>query len=286
MPGQQPFGGGPPPTPGQIPPQQLAMFRQSLEVTINEKRLQAFYPPGSYQKLDVIAARAAASVEQLCQTWRLPREIGSDVAKIGLYDVILYVDDSGSMAFEENGERIKDLELVLQRVSTAAGLLDDDGISVRFMNSLPPPQLLDHIKSNQQVDQLMREIKFKGLTPLGTELRSKIIEDVLRKARANQLTKPVLVITLTDGTPAGEARETVFDTIKYANHELSRSQYGPGAIAFQFAQLGNDEKAREFLAKLDADPQVGHLVDCTSSECWGKESPEMRVHVQTTCSPC
>jgi len=252
--------GGAPPT-----AQQLHVFRQSLQATIAEKRLEAFYPPHAAQNIDQIAARAAASIEQLCQTWRLPREIGSDVAKIGLYDVMLYIDDSGSMAFEEGGERIKDLEVVLERVSHAAGLLDDDGISVRFMNSVPPVNLADHIKSKAQIEQLMREVKFKGLTPLGTELRAKIIDDVVRRAHANQLKKPVLVITLTDGTPAGEAREAVFDTIKYANSELSRTRYGPGAIAFQFAQLGNDVKAREFLAKLDADLIVGHLIDCTSN---------------------
>lgn len=31
--------------------------------------------------------------------------------KIALFDFILYVDDSGSMAFEEGGERIDDLKL-------------------------------------------------------------------------------------------------------------------------------------------------------------------------------
>jgi len=270
---QQPFGTSP--RPGYQPqfgapatPQQLEMFMQSLRATIAEKRLDAFYPPHDVQKVHAIATRAAASVEELCQTWRLPREIGADVAKIGLYDVVLYIDDSGSMAFEEGGERIKDLELVLQRVSHAAGLLDEDGISVRFMNSTPPPQMLDKIRRTDQIDALMREVKFKGLTPMGTELRRKIIDDIVRRAQSNSLAKPVLVITLTDGTPAGEAREAVFDTIKYANAELSKTRYGPGAIALQFAQLGNDTKAREFLAKLDADPTVGHLIDCTSSEFW------------------
>lgn len=31
--------------------------------------------------------------------------------KLALFDVILYIDDSGSMQFEENGERIDDLKL-------------------------------------------------------------------------------------------------------------------------------------------------------------------------------
>ncbi len=45
------------------------------------------------------------------------------------------VDDSGSMQFEEEGSRIKDLRLILERVSFAATLFDADGISLRFMNT-------------------------------------------------------------------------------------------------------------------------------------------------------
>jgi hypothetical protein len=47
--------------------------------------------------------------------------------RLALYDIIIYIDDSGSMAFEEQGERIKDLELILQRVAFAATLFDEDG---------------------------------------------------------------------------------------------------------------------------------------------------------------
>ena len=78
--------------------------------------------------------------------------------------------------------------------------------------------------------------------------------------------KPVLVITITDGQPAGEPQGAVFDTIRYASDELARNpRYGKGAISFQFAQVGNDLKAREFLGKLDEEPGIGELVDCTSS---------------------
>jgi len=82
----------------------------------------------------------------------------------------------------------------------------------------------------------------------------------------------VLVITITDGQPAGEAPNTIFDTIKYAAQQVSQ-QFGPGGIAFQFAQVGNDQKAREFLGKLDEDPMIGRLVDCTSN--YENESEEM-----------
>ncbi len=175
------------------------------------------------------------------------------------------------MQFEENGERIKDLRLIMERAVFAAILFDEDGITMRFMNTQKQldsqPHLLNNIRSEQQVAHIMSSVHFSGLTPMGTSLRRKIIDEVLTKAQRRELRKPVLVITVTDGQPAGEPQNAVVEAIRYASQELSRMpQYGPGAIAFQFAQVGNDTKAREFLAQLDADPYVGNLVDCTSSE--------------------
>lgn len=188
--------------------------------------------------------------------------------------LLTFEDDSGSMQFEESGERIKDLRVILERVSFAATLFDQDGVSVRFMNTD-----LSHVRDNNgrplqdgvcnetQINALMGGIQYKGLTPMGTQLRKKVIDEiVLSKAQNGQLRKPVLVITVTDGQPAGESQNEVFDAIRYAFDTLQRfPQYGRGALAFEFAQVGNDEGARNFLSKLDSDPQIGPMVDCTSS---------------------
>jgi hypothetical protein len=180
------------------------------------------------------------------------------------------------MIFEQEGERVKDLRLILTRVAYAASLFDEDGISVRFMNTRrdafhhggQQPYIDDFIRSEQGVEALMSGISFKGLTPMGTELKNKVIDGiVLPQVRDGTLKKPVLVITVTDGQPAGEPQGAVFDTIRYASRELSRNpRYGQGAISYQFAQVGDDGKAREFLSRLDSDPEIGHLVDCTSSK--------------------
>ena len=206
-------------------------------------------------------------VDRLCQAWRINKEIANDIVKLALYDIVIYIDDSGSMQFEEKGERIKDLQLILERVAFAATLFDEDGIELRFMNQNPPEHLTSGIRSEQQIQQIITGHKFSGLTPMGTELRKKVIDGILlNKLRSGQMRKPLLVIAITDGQPAGEPTDAVFDAVRYANNEVSRSPFGPGAVAFQFAQVGNDEKAREFLGKLDSDPVVGRMVDCTSSK--------------------
>jgi len=244
-----------------------------LNKCIQENRLQQFYPPNSPQ-LDQIAQKAVSQIPALAQRWRIPMEVANELVQLGLYDIIIFIDDSGSMAFEEAGERIKDLRLILERVASTATIFDEDGISLRFMNANYQINMLENIKSEQQIGQIMDTVQYKGLTPMGTELRKKVIDGiVMNKIRDRRYTKPHLVIVITDGQPAGEAATTVFDTIKYAAQEVGR-QFGSGGIAFQIAQVGNDLKAREFLAKLDEDPVVGKLVDCTSN--YENESDEMR----------
>lgn len=47
---------------------------------------------------------------------QMPKEIASDLVKLSLFDTILYIDDSGSMAFEQG-------ELLVFRCRTMAGVL-------------------------------------------------------------------------------------------------------------------------------------------------------------------
>ena len=53
---------------------------------------------------------------------------------------------------------------------------------------------------------------------------------VLQAARAGQLRKPVLIISVTDGAPAGEDRWQIAKVIKNAQNELRNSRYGPDAL--------------------------------------------------------
>lgn len=233
--------------------------------TIQEKGIQSFYPPERLDRLvQSLANDAQGRLNKLTHEWSVPMEVAADVMKLALFDVILYVDDSGSIEFEEKGLRKDQLRQILGIVATAAATFDQDGISVRFMNSM---ERGDGIRSVADVEMLVSRVRFSGLTPLGTSLKDKVIDPmVVGPARANRLDKPVLVITITDGQPAGEPHGALRGVIRYAVDETSRTRYGPGAVSFQFTQVGNDQRAREFLSDLDEDRDIGHLIDCTSSE--------------------
>ncbi|KAB8291736.1 hypothetical protein EYC80_006532 [Monilinia laxa] len=268
----QAYPGGPPPPQGgaapragplgyvpggsSIPPQAV---QQSLEQTIREKNLGNFFQ--NPQILQQISATAPQKIDQLCQAWNVPKELGADIVKLALFDIILFIDDSGSMVFQENGSRIDDMKLVLGRAAYAGSLFDADGIEVRFINSDVNG---NNIRSEPEVEALVQRVNFKGLTPLGAQLRNKVVEPlIMNKARANALQKPVLVIVITDGQP--DNQDEVFQVVKNSAAELARTQYGKQAISYQFAQVGNDKQATEFLKKLDDDRSIGDLIDCTSN---------------------
>lgn len=142
------------------------MVEQILQGCVVEQKLTAFYPPGS---LGPIAQRVAQSgaVDEIAAAWRLDKEIAMDTIKLALFNIVLLIDDSGSMAcvprlwpsfvarkrlltpvhllsrsFEEGGERIDDLKLILGRVAYATSKYDSDGIQVRWRLRACPAQAL------------------------------------------------------------------------------------------------------------------------------------------------
>jgi hypothetical protein len=164
--------------------------------------------------------------------------------------------------FEERGERIDDLKLILGRVAEVATLFDDDGILVRFMNNNVEG---NGIRDANSAQQLISQVQFNGMTPLGTALESKVIRPFLVSGlQKRDLQKPILCIVISDGEPVGEPHGTVKRVIQQAKQAAAQSQYGPGAISFEFAQVGKDQKAQRFLGELDNDAEIGNVVDATS----------------------
>ncbi|BGP53884.1 hypothetical protein JCM8202_006077 [Rhodotorula sphaerocarpa] len=234
-----------------------------LQFTVQDQGIQAFYPDP--RQLEPIANRIVQGgmIQHLASQWRMPLEIAVDLAKLALFDCVIYLDDSGSMAFEEGGSRIDDAKLIVSRVAQACSAFDDDGIQVRFMNSRTEG---NGIKTEQEAVSLVSQIRFSGLTPLGTALDQKVLQPLLlNPARSNQLQKPLLIIAVTDGAPGGEDRNTLVRVLTNASRFLKQTRYGPDAMSVQLAQIGNDMKARAFLEEIDNHPEVGDLVDCTSN---------------------
>ncbi|KAL9629548.1 MAG: hypothetical protein Q9204_005210, partial [Flavoplaca sp. TL-2023a] len=91
--GQQSGQYGQPPgyPPPQADPQQVDVYKQLLQATIQQKSLQNMYPP-NHPALDRYAQRAAGSqIKQLCDRYDIDFEIGRDLVKLALFDIIIYI---------------------------------------------------------------------------------------------------------------------------------------------------------------------------------------------------
>lgn len=227
------------------------------------KNLFAFYTQPQLQALVDRACRH--DYRALQREWNLPTiDMTVDLAVLGLYDIVVFADDSGSMTAtepkEDNMTRFHILKQVLKTVGFWASLMDSDGIMLRFFNSMVEG---NGLSSMSQIETLVSQVTPRNGTPMGEHLQSRILDQIVYPVmRAQQLSRPVLIITLTDGIPQNE--QTVLSTILQCKSTCAATKYGENAVAFSFAQIGSDADATTYLGVLDTHPIVGKLIDCTS----------------------
>jgi len=253
----------PTPAPAQPQPQQTAspagmqsVILARLDQIVKTNELEAFYTKPA---LDALAQKISQNVDfyQLAARWRMPVELAVSLSALALYDIVIYADDSGSMTTGD-GERIEDLKLIVAKVAEVATLFDEDGIAVRFINSDAQG---NNIKSADSVNTLISSVSYTWDTKLATQMEARILQPMVYK---HKLAKPLLVITVTDGEPSDSPKDKIVDVIRQCTKKVASQGLGPNAVAFQFAQVGRDTSAQEFLAELDNHPKVGDIIDCTS----------------------
>ncbi len=163
-----------------------------------------------------------------------------------MYDVVLLVDDSGSMKFVDDGSSIKDLKFIADIISKVIGLFDEDGISIRFLNN---DVAYDGLTKGQDIRDKIDKIYFHGPTPLGRALNDKCIQPLfIEPLRDQKLQKPLMFIVLTDGVADDEC--VVERALELVKRTCNDQNIG-NACVFQFTQLGKDPNAHAFLTRLD-----------------------------------
>ncbi|KAJ3323562.1 hypothetical protein HDV06_001586 [Boothiomyces sp. JEL0866] len=221
-------------------------FTVRIENIISKNHLEAFYPPGSYNEL--VKRIKSIDVPSLAKSFGVPEEICKDLFALALYDIVIFADDSGSMQFEDGGERIQTLKTILSRVAQIGTLFDDDGIAVRFFNS---EQLGDNITNAKEVDDLIAKTEFVGITPIGTNLESKVLAPMVYESVSKQtFKKPILVFIITDGEPSGEDEDTLIKVVDNCQQFLQKFGLGHG-VGIQVSQVGQDLEAQKYLTMLE-----------------------------------
>ncbi|KAJ3095675.1 hypothetical protein HDU97_006608 [Phlyctochytrium planicorne] len=134
-------------------------------------------------------------------------------AGLGLYDVFIFCDDSGSMKSVEGGSRIEDLKIadnikeILTRITSLTAELLPNGYTISFINT---PLVTHNVRATVHVLDIVSKIEFLYQTPLGTMIKQKLVEPfVLRKIREGRLERPTLFFVMTDGEPYPEPRDVM-----------------------------------------------------------------------------
>lgn len=233
-----------------------------LNNIVNVNKLNSFYSIEKIKKLSKSINRE--KMIELSQKFKISNE--EDILKLiplCLYDIILYIDDSGSIIFDnDKDDRYEDLKIIINKIADIITIFDEDGISIRFINSNEKP---DGITSKEQINDVLKKCEFKYSTPLGRSLENKIVKNDIYNLfnKNNTHIKPLLIITITDGQPDYDDNP-IKDVIKNVKKYIKNLNLSENTVEFSFAQVGKDRKAQEFLDDMDDDYEIGDMVDVTS----------------------
>lgn len=182
------------------------------------------------------------------------------LTRLALYRTVIFCDDSGSMEFDDRFQNQLALVSRIARIATMIVPDDEAGVDLRFING----EGLDKLNANA-VEQAMKAVDPKGGTPIGTSLRSKILEPLVYKfIPTGSLKRPVLVCIITDGSPSGELPDVFVKAILECKQNLIAAKYDPESVTFLVSQIGSDEFAKDFLESLRAEKDIKTVLHCTT----------------------
>ncbi|KAE8327130.1 hypothetical protein BDV39DRAFT_193046 [Aspergillus sergii] len=236
-------------------------LKNRMNNIIEEKNLNRFFPKDN-PFLEKVVDRAVNLNRDPSNTLN-----PNDLTHLALYQPILYCDDSGSMEFDQRKDHLNDLAQRITSITTRV-VPDNEGIELRFINEETTGQMSK--PTMEEINTIMEKIPFNGWTAIGTNLRTKVLQDyVYKHLDAGTLQRPVLVSIITDGQPDGgpnskETTETLQQVITECGKKLELHGYKRDVVRFQVSQIGDDPKAEKFLTRLQDDSDLNDILYITS----------------------
>lgn len=185
---------------------------RELKDFVKKKELEVFFKDDEEEKvLHSLACQVSKNINPTSHSVDAAKHL-LDLSKTALYTTIFLVDDSTSVKQNQlGGPLIKALTKATEMATTLKLHNRDhnstDGkdnqnsaeVIVRFLNNRTT-HAMDRVSSVAEMRAILKKIKWKGGTELGTMLQKKVLEPfVLEKARNGTLKQPVLVKIITDG---------------------------------------------------------------------------------------
>lgn len=245
------------------------LAKQVDQMLINKQtnKYKKFYASDEDIMNVLLREQCLPRIRKIANRFNIPRQefLFYDLAQVCLFDIIFYIDNSGSMSSEG---RLKDLHQFLSLFMQIN--VSSNPLKVRIMNNheiiksnlLNMGIDLNNITTQGQLDTLFDVMSVSGVTPLATNLDRLVLGPEVEEKKV--LTKPLLIIIFTDGAPYGDGTSTLQKSIRRCQSKLTNLGYSPKSVCYQIAQIGDDRAAGEYLDSLDDDRLIGDVIDCTS----------------------
>ncbi|KAI5842617.1 hypothetical protein DFP73DRAFT_554184 [Morchella snyderi] len=192
-------------------------------------------------------------------------EIAMSLVILTLYDIVMLIDDSSSM--KKDPKLLPRLEKLIEQICGIYELANPNGInSIIFMNH---NEGVKNVKKDD-VRKILMLPPYTGISRIGTGLQRRVLDKFVPDGD-KPMTKPLLVLTFTDGVIEGEEvglmTKVIMRCLKLLKSKTkNEGERGEEAVAFQFICLGADEGVKKFFRFVDDHMKIGHRVDCVLPE--------------------
>ncbi|KAI5804621.1 hypothetical protein DFH27DRAFT_552517 [Peziza echinospora] len=247
------------------PPATAEDFKNNLNDAIKNGGLGEFYEPN-----DPTVTKLAETAADLLKDPKYPLKDGNQIAVVArtcLYKIALYCDDSLSMTQES---RIATQVTFVRRFANLILPMQDGAINLRFINASAPGTAWDNMNNVETIAAAVQSVPYTGYTPIGGNLKSKVIEPMLYSQFPggvyNKKLKPVAALVITDGWPYNEADDHMRNVIAECIQRVKAAGYKKpeNVIKFQINQIGHETRSTAFIQGLYNDQEIKPNVYCTS----------------------
>ncbi|KID73863.1 ankyrin repeat protein, partial [Metarhizium brunneum ARSEF 3297] len=247
-------------------PQTVDEFLFDLGDYVKSSNLGQFFPDDD-NYLTQVAERAIELKNDPRNKTGKPGDLRA-LTRLALYQPVFYCDDSGSMfganSATDKGIRMDAQRALVKRMASIATRLvpDGTGAHLRFINSNNGG---DNLTQQQQFDQKM-PTEGQGGTNIGGSLHDKVLDPLIyeKLKSKTKLSRPFLIITVTDGCPDPENVDVFKNSIITCLKWLDSYQYPPESVKFLVSQVGDDKESTKFLDSLAGDAAVDQVLHRTA----------------------
>ncbi|KAI0101376.1 hypothetical protein GGR51DRAFT_530527 [Nemania sp. FL0031] len=206
-------------------------------------------------------ARKSVDLSQDTNTELGCPELLPKTTQVTMHQQVIYCDDSASMnnpkgKREGRWESQKNLALRITKITTRI-LPDSEGVALRFINK--DSDSLSALKF-EEIERGIDDTLTNGDTPIGTNLRKKILDPMIySKLNPRTLERPLLISIITDGSPSKENADQLAKAIVECGDKLVDAGLPRNSVKFLIGQVGSANAATRFLDSLRDNEDVTNV---------------------------